>query len=99
NLHNDMPWLARWSQRLTGFSARRKLPRWQHEAWTVQGGFVGAADARSVVLFADTFSRYFEPENIAAALTVLERAGYGVHLPPPLCCGRTFLSVGPVAGP
>src|SRR5262249_20244193 len=54
-----------------------------------------------VVFFADTFNRYFEPENIEAALGVLTAAGYGVHLPEaadgnrrPLCCGRTFLAVG-----
>ena len=54
-----------------------------------------------VVLFADTFNRYFEPENVHAAVTVLEAAGCRVHLPKPvdrskrpLCCGRTFLSVG-----
>jgi Fe-S oxidoreductase len=58
-------------------------------------------DGPEVVLFADTFNRYFEPENIHAALTVLEAAGCRVHLPKPvdgsrrpLCCGRTFLSVG-----
>ena len=51
-----------------------------------------------MVLFADTFNRYFEPENIAAALAVLAAGGYGVYLPKPtgrpLCCGRTFLAVG-----
>ena len=53
------------------------------------------------MLFADTFNRYFEPENLRAALAVLEAAGCRVHLPRPvdrsqrpLCCGRTFLSVG-----
>ena len=63
--------------------------------------FIGAAATRApVVLFADTFNRYFEPENIAAALAVLAAGGYGVHLPKPadaaapLCCGRTFLAVG-----
>jgi Fe-S oxidoreductase len=53
-----------------------------------------------VVRLADTFNRYFEPENIESALRVLAAAGYRVHLPKPLggrrplCCGRTFLSVG-----
>jgi Fe-S oxidoreductase len=53
------------------------------------------------VLFADTFNRTFERENLDAALAVLSAAGYRVHLPTPadgssrpLCCGRTFLSVG-----
>ncbi len=55
-----------------------------------------------VVLFADTFNRYFERETIDAALAVLNSAGYRVHLAAPsdggrpLCCGRTFLSVGKV---
>ncbi|MBI2072772.1 MAG: hypothetical protein HYT81_07030 [Gemmatimonadetes bacterium] len=48
----------------------------------------------------DTFNTYFEPENAFAALRVLEAAGYEVVLPAaadggrPICCGRTFLSVG-----
>jgi Fe-S oxidoreductase len=52
------------------------------------------------VLFVDTFNNYFEPENARAALDVLTKAGYHVHLPRalegrrPLCCGRTLLSVG-----
>ena len=56
--------------------------------------------SRDVVLFADTFNRYFERENIDAARAVLEAAGCGVHFASPvdggrpLCCGRTFLSVG-----
>ncbi|MDB5902843.1 MAG: lactate dehydrogenase [Betaproteobacteria bacterium] len=55
---------------------------------------------REVVLFIDTFNRYFEPENARAALAVLEAAGYTVHTPQPadssrpLCCGRTFLASG-----
>jgi Fe-S oxidoreductase len=62
----------------------------------------GESDVREVVLFADTFSRYFERENIDAALAVLSAGGYRVHLATskdgnrPLCCGRTFLSVGKV---
>jgi Fe-S oxidoreductase len=64
---------------------------------------VDARDKRGhdeVVLFADTFNRYFEPENLDAAVSVLTAAGYTVHMPSPadgsrpLCCGRTFLSVG-----
>jgi FAD/FMN-containing dehydrogenase/Fe-S oxidoreductase len=54
---------------------------------------------RDVVLFVDTFNRYFEPENTRSALAVLEAADYTVHLPQargerPLCCGRTFLAAG-----
>ena len=64
-----------------------------------EGGDGGAAQ-REVVLFIDTFNRYFEPENARAAVRVLQAAGYTVHLPRasvggrPLCCGRTFLASG-----
>jgi Fe-S oxidoreductase len=49
---------------------------------------------------ADTFNRYFEPENLRAALRVLAAAGYRAILPVtrgrPLCCGRTYLAAGMV---
>ena len=55
------------------------------------------------MLFADTFNRYFERENLDAALRVLAAGGVRVHVAKPadgsarpLCCGRTFLSVGKV---
>jgi Fe-S oxidoreductase len=50
------------------------------------------------LLLADTFNRWFEPENLRAALRVLAAAGYRAVLPKtnsrPLCCGRTFLAAG-----
>jgi FAD/FMN-containing dehydrogenase/Fe-S oxidoreductase len=55
-----------------------------------------------VVLFVDTFNRYFEPHNARAALKVLRAAGYDIVFPAvpdrgrPLCCGRTYLSAGMV---
>ena len=58
-------------------------------------------DGPEVVLFADTFTTWFEPDNARAAVRVLETAGYRVRpaTPPPgerrpLCCGRTFLAAG-----
>ncbi len=73
-----------------------------------QGPAASAADksllpdaaAGEVVLFSDTFNRYFEPENLHAALTVLRAGGYRVRCAQPidagrpLCCGRTFLACG-----
>jgi FAD/FMN-containing dehydrogenase/Fe-S oxidoreductase len=68
----------------------------------VDGRNKSGHDGREVVLIADTFNRYFERENLEAAIAVLGAAGYTIHLPRPadggrpLCCGRTFLSVGKV---
>jgi Fe-S oxidoreductase len=95
NLRNRVGPLARLGERLMGFSARRALPQWSARPY--RGREAGSGPP--VVLFIDTFNRYFEPENARAAERVLMRAGYRVVSadPPrgrPLCCGRTFLSVG-----
>src|SRR4051812_41282296 len=69
----------------------RQLPRWRTD-WFRD---TGAPDG-DVILFVDTFNRYFEPENARAAVNVLTAAGYRVQAPAGLCCGRTFLSAGMV---
>jgi Fe-S oxidoreductase len=93
---------------LARFSARRSLPQWRADIYRDRSDwrYNGAQQAeppREVVLFADTFNRYFERENLDAALGVLTAGGYRVHpaLPKdgderPLCCGRTFLAIGAV---
>jgi FAD/FMN-containing dehydrogenase/Fe-S oxidoreductase len=100
NLRDSMPVLTRMSEKHAGFSTRRKLPAWRAD-WFRDAAGEPNGDGPEVVLFADTFNRYFEPDNLRAALAVLEAAGCRVHLPKPadgaqrpLCCGRTFLSVG-----
>ena len=77
------------------------LPEWRRDVFEADAEAVGPADGREVVLFADTFNRAYERENLDAALRVLVEGGYRVHLPraggsqaAPLCCGRTFLSAG-----
>ena len=98
-----LKWL---SEALAGFSARRSLPQWRRDIYCDHDdGAVVPHDKpiREVVLFADTFNRYFERENLEAAVAVLKAGGYRVHAARPvdgdarpLCCGRTFLSVGKV---
>jgi FAD/FMN-containing dehydrogenase/Fe-S oxidoreductase len=99
NLRDRVAGAAMLSERWLGFSAKRRLPRWRRDAFPPEPGAVGSGVAGEVVLFVDTFNRYFEPENARAALKVLQAAGYRVHLPGeqgerPLCCGRTFLACG-----
>jgi Fe-S oxidoreductase len=101
NLRDRVPGLAKLSEPIIGFSARRKLPRWRMDIFEAKEDVVGAVGGPEVVLFADTFNRYYERENLDAALDVLTGAGYRVHLPRlvngsarPLCCGRTFLTAG-----
>ena len=97
NLRDALPGAAPLSEKVAGFSARRPLPRWRRDVFED-----GAPQPQAgVVLFADTFNRYFEPETLDAARAVLIAAGYAVHVatPPrgggrPLCCGRTYLATG-----
>ena len=112
NLPHYAPWvsklgpLANLAQALgkgfAGFASQRSLPKWKGSALKTLAPRSAGADKREVVLFIDTFTNYFEPENAHAALKVLEAAGYTVHLPQakddarPLCCGRTFLATGMV---
>ena len=108
NLRDESPMLRRASEKFAGFSVKRSLPKWRRDTYRDRSdwNFAGARPdrpMREVVLFADTFNRYFERENLDAAARVLAAGGYRVHaaLPKnaserPLCCGRTFLSVGMV---
>jgi FAD/FMN-containing dehydrogenase/Fe-S oxidoreductase len=130
NAREAIPGAAWLSERLTGMSARRPLPRWTARPFQLRDGApspraagvgppapslsaslngggegsdpVSRKRSREVALLADTFNRYFEPENLDAAVAVLDRLGYRVtELRPlagdgarPLCCGRTFLAAG-----
>jgi Fe-S oxidoreductase len=110
NLRDTIPGLAALSETVLGLSAKRSLPRWRGDPFLGSPRATHGNDARDetsrvstageVVLFADTFNNSFEPDNLRAALRVLEAAGYTVHLAGaadgdrPLCCGRTFLASG-----
>ncbi len=107
NLRDRVPALRKASEVFAGFSGRRSLPQWRKDIYRDRSDWAYNAAAaepmREVVLFADTFNRYFERENLDAALSVLVAAGYHVYAATPadgderpLCCGRTFLSVGAV---
>ena len=99
NLRNNVPGLALLSEKLTGLSAKRSLPAWRSDWFRGQEEVPAVNNGPEVVLFADTFNRWFEPDNLRAAVSVLSGAGYRTIVPEPddddrpLCCGRTFLGV------
>ena len=107
NLRDAVPGIAKLLERATGFTAKRPLPRWHarpfRDARTPSAGAASAASARNgeVVLFVDTFNRWFEADVARAAQRVLAAAGYAVTFARaasdaarPLCCGRTYLGAG-----
>jgi FAD/FMN-containing dehydrogenase/Fe-S oxidoreductase len=102
NLRNHLPPLRWLGERLLGFSAVRHLPKWRRDRFLDEEAEVAApaAPRGEVYLLADTFNRYFEPENLRAALKILAAAGYRAIVPKtdgrPVCCGRTWLAAGMV---
>jgi len=104
NFRNRWPLLARLTESITGFAADRQLPAWSatpfkgsaRPSWKAPAD---GTDTRDVVLLADTFNRWFEPDNLRNARRVLEAAGYCVYVAAlpgerKLCCGRTYLATG-----
>ena len=102
NLPSRIPPLRRAMHRLLGLHADRSLPpfrrdtfwRWWCRHASRSRGNAGGQRRSTVVLLADTFSNYYEPEIAVAATRVLEAAGYRVIVPEPTCCGRPLLSEG-----
>jgi FAD/FMN-containing dehydrogenase/Fe-S oxidoreductase len=92
-----------------GLLASVGAAKWQRAMREAKAAISGAyfGPERDVVLWVDTFSNYLEAPgrvfagvSAEAAAVVLQRAGYNVDLvgaatgERPLCCGRTYLSVG-----
>jgi Fe-S oxidoreductase len=99
NLRNQNATLRALSARI-GLAPERDLPAWRPDPFDASELPQKPALHGDVWLFADTFNRYFEPENLRAAVRVLGAAGFRPIAPPipqrgrPLCCGRTYLSAG-----
>ncbi|MGH8865476.1 MAG: FAD-binding and (Fe-S)-binding domain-containing protein, partial [Burkholderiales bacterium] len=107
NLRDAIPGLPWVTEKFLGLSAKRSLPLWADRHFRSRSPRPDLSPLSKsekgrgeVVLLVDTFNRYFEPENVHAALDVLEAAGYSVEIAEPrnsrrpLCCGRTFLAAG-----
>jgi FAD/FMN-containing dehydrogenase/Fe-S oxidoreductase len=100
NLRNRLAPFRLLSERWLGLSGKRSLPEWRRDVFRDSEAGRAPAPKGDVLLLADTFNRYFEPENLRAAIRVLAAAGYRAVLPAapgrPLCCGRTYLAAGMV---
>ena len=102
NLRDKIPGAAKISELLFGFTAQRPLPEWRNDFFRnseLPNSIEKINDQTPIILFVDTFNRYYEPENIRSAIKVLKSAGYFPFIPnskdnKALCCGRTYLSNG-----
>lgn len=83
------------NEALAGIDRRRRLPRFTSRPLARRAP---AADDRcDAVLFNDTFTNYYEPDNGEAALEVLRAAGVRAGLAAHVCCGRPQISTGLLA--
>jgi len=103
-----MPRLANWlmelgpmrklQSRFLGLSLERPLPRFTQQRfdhWFAKRENIKKPTRGRVMLWDDTFVRYYDPHIGMAALKVLEAAGFEVVLPVGRkCCGRPAFSQG-----
>ncbi len=108
NLRNRSRLLAWLGERTLGIAAAKDLPEWHSRPFRdaeLAPAPTAAPRDGAVVLFVDTFTRYFDPGVSRAAVSVLRRMGHEPASPPlhgteahgrerPLCCGRTYISAG-----
>lgn len=88
--------------KLGGMDTRRSIPKFKRSFTSrssVKAAKRGAAaTGESVVLWADSMSNHFAPEIMAETVELLELCGYNVVIPPPACCGLTWISTGQLDG-
>jgi FAD/FMN-containing dehydrogenase/Fe-S oxidoreductase len=90
---------ARWlGEKLLGIEARRLPPAFARRSFRRQFQAIQSRrDSRQtpdVLLFADTFTNYHEPEIGLAAVNLLEATVCAVSSPALSCCGRPLISNG-----
>ena len=84
-------------EKLTGFDKRRVLPSYTSEPfyrWYENRNGDRFINEKKVVLFADTYLNYHEPEIGKSAVRLLNRCGYEVILANVGCCQRPKISSG-----
>src|SRR5258706_7883047 len=85
-------------QKLTGFDQRRVLPEYTREPFykwfEKDGNNTYKNPDKVVVLFADTYLNFYEPQVGVSALRLLNSCGYEVILAHVGCCQRTKISHG-----
>jgi FAD/FMN-containing dehydrogenase/Fe-S oxidoreductase len=84
-------------QWLGGISRERRFPHFAPRTFKAEFRRRGPRhpSAGKVLLWPDTFNNYWQPDNLKAALNVLEAAGFEVILPErSLCCARPLFAWG-----
>ena len=102
NLRNRSRLIADVTEKVFGISSRRSLPEWSRHPFDDEElpTWDRTRSGSQVVLFADTFHRYFDPEVLRSAVRIMKAEGGRTPVSGkgdgsrPLCCGRTYVSAG-----
>ncbi|MEZ5318272.1 MAG: 4Fe-4S dicluster domain-containing protein [Vicinamibacterales bacterium] len=98
NLVTHAPGLGAIARAVAGIAPQRSIPAFAPHTfthWFRRRHRPAGRTGRAVLLWPDTFNNHFHPDTAIAAVRVLERAGFDVHLPRrPLCCGRPLYDFG-----
>jgi len=109
NLTTQLPFLRDVAKLAAGIPAQRRIPafapqtfkQWWEDRHPYGDGRLArpigtsTAEARTVLLWADTFNNHFLPSTAIAAAEVLQTAGFEVTVPRAhLCCGRPLYDIG-----
>jgi FAD/FMN-containing dehydrogenase/Fe-S oxidoreductase len=97
NAVNHAPAIGRLVKWAAKVAPERTIPRLAPRTFRriARGHESANRQGREVILWVDTFNNHFHPETLAAALEVLEAAGFRVKLPRRrLCCGRPLYDIG-----
>ena len=97
NLFNEAPGTSAVVKQIAEIAPERRLPKFARQ--TFKSWFNHRRRSRrsdeAVILWPDTFTNYFHPEAGAAAVEILESAGFQVLVPrASLCCGRPLYDFG-----
>ncbi|TCK00722.1 FAD-binding and (Fe-S)-binding domain-containing protein [Nocardia alba] len=91
--------LRRAGMRLVGIDPRRAAPRLAPKSFRRSFDGDDRTGTAEVMLWIDTFTDTFDPENAAAATQLIEQLGYRVRIPDNrVCCGLTWISTGQLDG-
>jgi Fe-S oxidoreductase len=97
NFLTQTPLLRGVAKAIAGVAPKRRIPAFAPRTFQDWFRKRGARNQGKpvVILWPDTFNNHFHPGTAAAAVEVLEAAGWQVHVPSQfLCCGRPFYDFG-----
>jgi glycerol-3-phosphate dehydrogenase subunit C len=88
-------WLVRsLLEKLSGLSADAPLPRIHGPAFRDWFERLSQPENERLIYFPGCAGEYYDPKTAIASVTILNRLGFRVVIPPPACCSLPMLSTG-----